>query len=1618
MIYPEIDYGEDTLLIAESKGNTFRKAVFPMTVFHKKTIGLYDTGADVSCIQKAFLDNNFPNIQFDPLVVQLKCANGSSLKPVGMAKVLLQIGGKTFPFSFTVCAKLQRNIIVGVDLTSFYRIGFDYTTLGTPFLRHKNSTLVIQKVENELLDPMVAQIECEQNVTNNVALSPDSKFSSQDLNVINPFTPPSMLSESHDISTIKFIPLIRLTTKEKVVMQPNTVSIIAVNSHTPRDIPTKWHDKSLLFEVVKSPMLQIEYPELMVRQFCCKNIIEMCGSQAFTKIPVSTWIFNNSKSKVVIPPKVTLAFMQQSSFEIPVKPLSKICEIWPEFDSQPKFKRTLPVILEEWKQHQGKSYDHVTHRKPVDNSLITLPTVQINQIDEDTNNNSEPIQDVRKLFNPPDTAMVMGHNFYPKPKPFPVKEVKVPTDIKKKFDKLMVDYEDIISKSPSDVGDCPYFEMTIDTDPGALPCASKPYPLALQHKDFVKAEIQGLLDAGIISKSFSQYGSPIHVVHRKHKEGAELRDTKRLVIDFRQLNKQLMKVDSKDCNQHGTLSMFPGPKIETLWHQLRGHSIFSSVDLRSGFHSIRIRQSDRHKTAFVTDFGKFQFNRCCFGIASSPDFLKALMHSIFGDLSYFCLVYMDDLLIYSDSPEEHLEHLEIIFEKFRRNNLKIKLSKCAFWKSEIEFLGHTVSPSGIKATEDKKNAVNNLKPPKNVKETKSLLGLLGFLCQYIPAYSTVINHINRLTRKNVPFIWDQNCQNSLDLAKSLLLSSKVLRYPDRTKPFHLFCDASKYTWSGVLMQHLDEDPPQEDSKKEITEKGVKGTESTIGIEDTIINQEITTQPKFSDNSIKRTESAVSVTEKKPRKRGYMYYKNAKLYPITYHSGTFSPTQVNWSANTKEAYAIFRSITRMSFFVTDSEVIVHSDHKPLRKFIEGVTANPRVLDWALYCHSIVRKLSIEFIKGSENVLCDVLSRLRYNKIYTEKEPEKEGYEFGKPLSDDEGSMRKEPKVINAIEHMTDSHQSNMIGTTEFNKQLNSIREETMRQLRLSCEDMTEINNEEDVIKSYEQNTGRDLIDDPIIDKIVTDKGPFDLPSTDNQTIREVNVISEFNINENGYHLDPEIKEKHTVIESRIKSEDIVREQGTEFSSILKQLRKDPDKYQAIYQLDEEGRLMKIVRHSGTRFDAIMVPKPLVPYLLYEAHESMSHPGSLKMYMFLHQRYYWYSMRKDINDYVRKCLACQLNPLKDPTYVTFSTKIPAKIPFGTIAVDLIKLSPTTQGNCYALTCMDLFTSFLLIVPIPDKTSKTVIDAYRNKIYSIVAGSTHILSDNGSEFKGESFRKMVKALGLNQVFSSPRNPTSNSVLERSHAYIKDKIRKVTVTLPNVEWDEIIYQIQFSYNVTPRTVAGESPYFLLFRKDPILPRLDKLLQPKIRYYGEETDTQAKVDAMHIIYDDLFANLIKARKAVGPSRILGENYRIGDMVSVRTYKAGKLESKFGSTPFRVTKLLGEKTCEVMNPHGQIQKVSFKDIVRTNPTDNLISQIPASMQYGRTAKYLTSELPELLRKLKGIKPGEVINSSEKMRVWPEKDQSQKASKRKTREQERELKHDYNLRSKTREKERK
>ena len=396
------------------------------------------------------------------------------------------------------------------------------------------------------------------------------------------------------------------------------------------------------------------------------------------------------------------------------------------------------------------------------------------------------------------SALMTNEKFYPKPQ-VPLEDAETSAQTKQKFEQLLRRYDDIISKHSLDIGRTPLETMTIDVKPSSKPAASKPYNTALKNQEFLKQELKALLDSVVIERSMSPYAAPIIVVNQKCKPGAPLKEQKHLVIDYQKLNQQLITAESAQNKSKGLLALIPMPKIKHIWYKLRKAKYLSAIDLRSGYHHIPIAEEDCHKSAFVCEYGKFEFKQVSSSISTCPDYLKSLMNKLFFDCDSFCIVYMDNLLVFSES-EEHLKHLEIIFEKFRNADLKLKLSKCQFWKKKIEYLGHLVSQEGIKVMPDKINTVLKIKPPSNVKEAKSALGIMGYIASFIPMYSEVVRHINRLTRKNVPFVWDQKCQDSLDLVKEILTSPPMLIYPDPNKKYHLFTDASNFTWSVALMQ--------------------------------------------------------------------------------------------------------------------------------------------------------------------------------------------------------------------------------------------------------------------------------------------------------------------------------------------------------------------------------------------------------------------------------------------------------------------------------------------------------------------------------------------------------------------------------------------------------------------------------------------------------------------------------------------------------------------------------------------------------------------------------------------------------------------------------------------------
>ena len=224
----------------------------------------------------------------------------------------------------------------------------------------------------------------------------------------------------------------------------------------------------------------------------------------------------------------------------------------------------------------------------------------------------------------------------------------------------------------------------------------------------LKVQLQELVDKGYIRPSVSPWGAPVLFV--KKKDG-----TMRLCIDYRQLNKVTIR------------NKYPLPRIDDLFDQLRGASVFSKIDLRSGYHQLKVRETDVPKTAFRTRYGHYEFLVMPFGLTNAPAVFMDLMNRIFHPyLDQFVIVFIDDILVYSKSREEHERHLRTVLQMLREKKLYAKFSKCEFWLKQVMFLGHIVSEAGVCVDPQKTEAITRWEQPKTVSEVRSFLGLAGY----------------------------------------------------------------------------------------------------------------------------------------------------------------------------------------------------------------------------------------------------------------------------------------------------------------------------------------------------------------------------------------------------------------------------------------------------------------------------------------------------------------------------------------------------------------------------------------------------------------------------------------------------------------------------------------------------------------------------------------------------------------------------------------------------------------------------------------------------------------------------------------------------------------------------
>lgn len=438
-------------------------------------------------------------------------------------------------------------------------------------------------------------------------------------------------------------------------------------------------------------------------------------------------------------------------------------------------------------------------------------------------------------------------------------------------------------------------EIRTNTD---TPVYTKSYPYPSSLRDEIESQVSKLLQDGIIRPSRSPYNSPVWVVPKKC--DSEGNKQFRMVIDYRKLNTVTIA------------DRYPIPDINEVLAQFGRSKFFTVLDLKSGFHQIPLKKSDIEKTAFSINSGKFEFTRLPFGLKNAPSiFQRALDDILRLHIGKSCYVYIDDIIIFSEHEEQHLNHILEIFQTLNDANMKVQLDKCSFFKRQVEFLGFIVSSEGIRTNPQKVEAILNFPTPQTLKQLRSFLGLSGYYRRFIANYAKIAKPLTSYLRgeegrisktesnKKIIVLNTEALEAFKTLKNTLVSQDLILCYPNFKKPFELTTDASNVALGAVLSQ---------DSR-----------------------------------------------------------------PITFISRTLTKSEENYAANERELLAIIWALNALRIYLYGTaKVKIYTDHQPLTYALSSKNHNAKMKRWKAILEEYDYEL--HYMPGRSNVVADALSRI--------------------------------------------------------------------------------------------------------------------------------------------------------------------------------------------------------------------------------------------------------------------------------------------------------------------------------------------------------------------------------------------------------------------------------------------------------------------------------------------------------------------------------------------------------------------------------------------------------------------------------------------------------------------
>jgi len=345
-------------------------------------------------------------------------------------------------------------------------------------------------------------------------------------------------------------------------------------------------------------------------------------------------------------------------------------------------------------------------------------------------------------------------------------------------------YDDLFADDLSQLGhtNVETHHIPLESD---MPIRQRAYRVAPPEQDFIKEEIDKMLKNKLIQPSESPWASPVVLVRKKNGK-------LRFCVDYRKLN----SVTRRDC--------YPLPRIDELLDMFGKAKYFTTLDLASGYWQVAMTPEDQQKTAFITSQGLYEFTVMPFGLTNAPATFQRLMNKVFREeIGKYVAVYLDDIIIYSTTFEEHLTHLKNVLQQLRKAGLKLGRDKCEFGKLELAFLGHIVNGQGIAPDPSKIEKIRDFPIPSNITELRGFLGLASYYRRFIQNFSTIAAPLHLLLKKETPYTWTEIQQQAFEYLKQCLITAPILIYPDFSKRFLLFTDGS-YVGLGAVLTQLDD----------------------------------------------------------------------------------------------------------------------------------------------------------------------------------------------------------------------------------------------------------------------------------------------------------------------------------------------------------------------------------------------------------------------------------------------------------------------------------------------------------------------------------------------------------------------------------------------------------------------------------------------------------------------------------------------------------------------------------------------------------------------------------------------------------------------------------------------